>query len=162
MKGQRRCSFVFLLLIWNWWMCFSTIAAQPPFGTLSTPTSSISAVPVTGTAYITQSARGSLLQKHCMLRASPDADVLSRWVVSDSLRTMDYIACQTPLSMDSPGKNTGVGGQFLLQWIFPTQRLNSHSLHCRWVLYCWATREAAKAKRGQYFKKKGVVMMGIE
>ena len=129
MKGQRRCSFVFLLLIWNWWMCFSTIAAQPPFGTLSTPTSSISAVPVTGTAYITQSARGSLLQKHCMLRASPDADVLSRWVVSDSLRTMDYIACQTPLSMDSPGKNTGVGGQFLLQGIFLIQGLNPCLLH---------------------------------
>ena len=30
------------------------------------------------------------------------------------------IACQAPLSMDSPGKNTGVGCHFLLQGIFPT------------------------------------------
>ena len=34
-----------------------------------------------------------------MLRASPDADMLSCSVVSDSLRTIDYIACQAPLSM---------------------------------------------------------------
>ena len=35
-----------------------------------------------------------------------------------------YIACQAPLSMDSPGKNTGVGCHALLQGIFPTQGLN--------------------------------------
>ena len=46
---------------------------------------------------------------------------------------------------DSPGKNTGVGCHFLLQRIFPTQELNLcllWLLHCRRILYHWATREA--------------------
>ena len=38
---------------------------------------------------------------------------------------------QAPLSMDFPGKNTGVGCHFLLQRIFPTQGSNSHLLHWR-------------------------------
>ena len=40
-------------------------------------------------------------------------------------------AHQAPLSMDSPGKNTGVGCHFLLQGIFPTQGLN---LRLLWLL----------------------------
>ena len=36
---------------------------------------------------------------------------------------------------DSPGKNTGVGCQFLLQGIFPTQGLNPGFPHCRQILY---------------------------
>ena len=46
---------------------------------------------------------------------------------------------------DSPGKNTGVGHHVLLQGVFPTQGSNLHLLwflHCRWILYHWATREA--------------------
>ena len=43
-------------------------------------------------------------------------------------------------SWDFPGKNTGVGCHFLLQGIF--QGLNPQVLHCRQILYCWATREA--------------------
>ena len=42
-------------------------------------------------------------------------------------------------------KNTGVGCLFLLQGIFPTQGLNPcllHILHCRQILYHWATLEA--------------------
>ena len=35
----------------------------------------------------------------------------------------------------SPGKNTGVVCQFLLQGIFLTQRLNLGLLHCRQILY---------------------------
>ena len=38
------------------------------------------------------------------------------------------VARQAPLSMDSPGKNTGVGCYALLQGIFPTQGLNPHLL----------------------------------
>ena len=38
------------------------------------------------------------------------------------------VACQAPLSMDFPGKHTGVGCRALLQGIFPTQRLNLHLL----------------------------------
>ena len=37
---------------------------------------------------------------------------------------------------DSPGKNTEVGYQALLQGIFPTQGSNPGLLHCRWILYC--------------------------
>ena len=36
---------------------------------------------------------------------------------------------------DSPGKNTGVDYQFLLQGIFPSQGSNWNLLHCRWILY---------------------------
>ena len=45
------------------------------------------------------------------------------------------IAHQAPLSMDSPGKNTGVGCHSLLQGIFPTQGLNPGLLHCQRILY---------------------------
>ena len=41
------------------------------------------------------------------------------------------IACQAPLSWNSPGKNTGVGSHSLLQGIFPTQESNPGLLHCR-------------------------------
>ena len=41
------------------------------------------------------------------------------------------------------GKNTGVGCHFLLQGIFPVQGWNLCLLHCRLILYCWATREAS-------------------
>ena len=47
---------------------------------------------------------------------------------------------------DLPGKNTGVGCHFLLQGIFPIQGSNRQLrpclLHCRRVLYRWATGEA--------------------
>ena len=56
--------------------------------------------------------------------------------------------CSLPVSSvygDSPHKNTGVGSHSLLQGLFPTQALNPHLqqlLHCRQILYHWATREA--------------------
>ena len=40
-----------------------------------------------------------------------------------------FVAHQAPLSMDSPGKNTGVGCHFLLHRIFPTQGSSLHLLH---------------------------------
>ena len=46
---------------------------------------------------------------------------------------------------DSPGKSTGVGCHALLQGIFPTEGSNSlllPFLHCRKILYRWATGEA--------------------
>ena len=43
---------------------------------------------------------------------------------------------------DFPGNNTGVGFHFLLQGIFLTQGSNPNLLHCRWILYHCATREA--------------------
>ena len=36
---------------------------------------------------------------------------------------------------DSPGRNTGVGGHFLLQGIFLTQESNFSLLHCRQIVY---------------------------
>ena len=49
-------------------------------------------------------------------------------VMSDSA-TPWAAAHQAPLSMDSPGKNTGLGCCFLLQGIFLTQGLSPHLLH---------------------------------
>ena len=36
---------------------------------------------------------------------------------------------------NSPGQKSGVGNLSLLQGIFPTQGLNPHLPHCRWILY---------------------------
>ena len=47
---------------------------------------------------------------------------------------------------DFPGENTGVGCHFLFQGIFPTQSL----LHCRWVVYRWATGEALISKMSNW------------
>ena len=49
---------------------------------------------------------------------------------------------------DSLGKNTGVGFHALLQGLFLTQGSNPcllHLLHCRQILYHWATRKALKS-----------------
>ena len=45
------------------------------------------------------------------------------------------VACQAPLSLESPGKNTGVGCHTLLQGIFLTQELNLGLLYCWQILY---------------------------
>ena len=45
------------------------------------------------------------------------------------LATLWSVAHQAPMSMDFPGKNTGMGFHALLQGIFPTQRSNPHLLH---------------------------------
>ena len=42
---------------------------------------------------------------------------------------------QVPLSMDFPGKNTGVGCHFLLQGIFPTQGSNPNLLFGKQILH---------------------------
>ena len=39
-----------------------------------------------------------------------------------------------PYVWDFPGKSTGMGCHFLLQWIFPTRGLNPGLLHCRQTL----------------------------
>ena len=53
-------------------------------------------------------------------------------------------ACQAPLSWDSPGKNAAVGRYAILQGVFWTQGSNTcllRILHCRQILYHWATGE---------------------
>ena len=49
--------------------------------------------------------------------------------MSDSLAPSLTVAHQAPLSMEFPGKNTGVDCHLLLQGIVPTQGLNPHLLH---------------------------------
>ena len=61
------------------------------------------------------------------------------------LKTLWTIARQAPLSMDSPGNNTGVGCHALLQGIFLTRRLNPDLLcllHYKRMFYRWSTGEA--------------------
>ena len=64
------------------------------------------------------------------------------WVQSESVShsvwlfaTPWTVALQAPLSMNSPGKNTGLGYHFLLQESFPTQGLNVGLLNCRRILF---------------------------
>ena len=57
--------------------------------------------------------------------------VLSCFYCVRVFATLWTITGQAPLSMDSPGKNTGVGCHFLLQGIFLTQGLNPCLLPCR-------------------------------
>ena len=61
--------------------------------------------------------------------------VLSCSVMSDSLWRHGLQHAGLLCPWDSPAKNTGVGSQFLLQGIFPTQWLNPGLLHCRQVLH---------------------------
>ena len=51
------------------------------------------------------------------------------------LTLCDPMDCSPPVHGDSPGKNTGVGCQALLQGIFLTQGLNPHLLHYSRILY---------------------------
>ena len=70
----------------------------------------------------------------CSIFVSYNKSVLCL-VVSDPLWPHD---CSPPGSYvhgNSPGKNTGVGCDVLLQGIFPTQRSNPGFLHCRQIVY---------------------------
>ena len=66
-------------------------------------------------------------------------------VAQSCLTLCDPMDCSLPGSSvhgDSPGKNTGVGCQALLQGIFPTQGSNPGLPNCRWILYHLRCREA--------------------
>ena len=55
------------------------------------------------------------------------------------------VAHQAPLSMGFSRQENWSGLPFLSQGIFLTQGWDQHLLcllHCRWILYCWATGEA--------------------
>ena len=65
-------------------------------------------------------------------------------VLSDSLHPYGLQPARLLCPWDPPGKNTGVGCHALFQGILPTQGSNphlQHFLHCRRILYHWATRE---------------------
>ena len=61
------------------------------------------------------------------------------------LATLWTVAHQTPLFMEFPGKNTGVGCHLLLQGIFLTQGSNHISCIGGQIVYNWATRETHKS-----------------
>ena len=63
--------------------------------------------------------------------------VLSHKIMSDSLRPHGPSPARLLCPWDSPG----VDCHALLQGIFLTQGLNLRLMHCRWILYCCATRE---------------------
>ena len=52
---------------------------------------------------------------------------------------------------DSPGKNTVVGCQSLLQRIFTILELNLGLLHCRYILHCLSYKEVLLDSLYQYF-----------
>ena len=54
--------------------------------------------------------------------------------MSDTLATPWTVAHKAALTMESPGKNTGVGCHFVLQGIFSTQGSNLGLLHWRQTL----------------------------
>ena len=61
--------------------------------------------------------------------------VVSRSVVSNSLRPHDCCPLGSSVHGDSPGKNTGVSSLSLFQRIFPTQGSNPDIPHCRQIPY---------------------------
>ena len=76
---------------------------------------------------------------------------LRRKISTTCVRVLSYVwLFTTPWTVahtllcpwDSPGKSTGEGCHALLQGTFLTQGSNLCLLHCRQILYCWATREA--------------------
>ena len=66
--------------------------------------------------------------------------MLSRSVMPNSLQPLGLKPTRLLCPWDFPGKNTGLGCHDLLQGIFLTQRSNPLLLHCRQILYHWATR----------------------
>ena len=86
-----------------------------------------------------------LYWKNRVIKLSFSLVQLNRSVVSDSLWPHELQHTRLLCPWESPGKNTGVGCHAFLRGIFPTQESNlclPHLLHCRWVLYHWATEEA--------------------
>ena len=64
---------------------------------------------------------------------------------------------ETPLSWDSPGKNTGVSYQALLQGFFPIHKLNPSLLHCKWILYPLSHLGSPGPNGNQIEKEHGMV-----
>ena len=66
-----------------------------------------------------------------VLRNAKPQLLFSPSVVSNSLQPHGLLPTRLLCPWDFPGKNTVLGGQFLLQWIFLSQGLNLCLLHCR-------------------------------
>ena len=59
-----------------------------------------------------------------------------------TLVTPEIVARQAPLSMGFSRQEHWSGLPFPPPWDLADPGSNPHLLHCRWVLHCWATREA--------------------
>ena len=101
------------------------------------------AVPSRGSSQPRDGTCVSCVYLHCQAGSSPLAPpwkptpsgTVLLWyeslsVVSNSLQLHGLYSL-----WNSPGQNTGVGSLSLLQEIFPTHRLNSGILHCKWIFY---------------------------
>ena len=64
--------------------------------------------------------------------------------MSNSLRPHGLQPSRLLRPWDFPGKNTGVGCHFFFQEIFWTWASNPCLLHCRQILYHWASMEVLK------------------
>ena len=71
--------------------------------------------------------------------------VLSRSIMSDSLRLHGLQPTRPLCPWDSPGKNTGEGSHSLLQGILLNQESNPGLLCCRWSLYYLKERKKANS-----------------
>ena len=81
-------------------------------------------------------------QLWCYLSVAVWAFILSRSVVSDSLKPPGLQPARLLRPWDFPSTNTGAGCHFLFQEILLTQGLNLRLLRCRRVLYRWVPWEA--------------------
>ena len=77
--------------------------------------------------------------------------------------TLWTVACQTPLCMGFPRKNTGVGYHFLLKGIFPTQGSNL-CLVClpHWQESSWPLAPSRKPKSSKEKKSRSWLLRGLK
>ena len=69
--------------------------------------------------------------------------LFSHWAVSNSFVTPWTVPTRPLCPWDFPGKNTGWNGlPFLSSGDLPDPGIEPKCLHCRWILYHWATKEA--------------------
>ena len=109
-------------------------------------------------SYMASEAREQILLEMSKARETahwPEI-LFGRWCLSVySLRPHRPRPARLLCPGDSPGENTGVGCHALLQGTFPTQGLNPGvliPLHCRQILYHWASGEAHDKPR-QHIKE---------
>ena len=72
-------------------------------------------------------------------------------VMSDSLGRHGPQSSRLLCPWNFPGKTTGVGCNFLLREIFPTQGLNPHLQHCRQILYLLSHQRRWLPRTCHYF-----------
>ena len=73
-------------------------------------------------------------------------------VMSNSLGPCGLQPTRLLRPLNSPGKNTWVGGHSLLQGIFPTRRWNLCLLHCQQILYYLSHQRSPKHSKEHYLK----------